>query len=93
MLTSCAAVWVDWWTAANERNPEAGVGMYLGVYAFLGVIGVVFMTCACWFVVPLPDLRVGCADLTDYGHRLMFINMVSKSSLRLHEDVLSATLK
>ncbi|KAK4071878.1 hypothetical protein Trihar35433_3942 [Trichoderma harzianum] len=65
-------VWVDWWTAANERNPEAGVGMYLGIYAFLGIIGVVFMTCACW---------------------LMFINMVSKSSLRLHEDVLNATLK
>ncbi|PTB48345.1 hypothetical protein M431DRAFT_547019 [Trichoderma harzianum CBS 226.95] len=42
-------VWVDWWTAANERNPEAGVGMYLGIYAFLGIIGVVFMTCACWF--------------------------------------------
>lgn len=51
MLTSCVAVWVDWWTAANERNPEAGVGMYLGIYAFLGIIGVVFMTCACWFVV------------------------------------------
>ncbi|KAL7914375.1 ABC transporter [Trichoderma velutinum] len=65
-------VWVDWWTAANEQNPEAGVGMYLGIYAFLGVIGVIFMICACW---------------------LMFINMVSKSSLRLHEDVLNATLK
>lgn len=93
MLTLYVAVWVDWWTAANERNPEAGVGMYLGVYAFLGVIGVVFMTCACWFVVLLLSFHITYINLTDYGHRLMFINMVSKSSLRLHEDVLSATLK
>ncbi|UKZ57189.1 hypothetical protein TrVGV298_011041 [Trichoderma virens] len=65
-------VWIDWWTAANERNPNAGVGLYLAIYAFLGVIGIVFMICACW---------------------LMFINMVSRSALRLHEDVLNATLK
>lgn len=67
--------------------------MYLGVYAFLGVIGVVFMTCACWFVDFLLNFHITYINLTDYGHRLMFINMVSKSSLRLHEDVLSATLK
>ncbi|UKZ82921.1 hypothetical protein TrVFT333_010721 [Trichoderma virens FT-333] len=65
-------VWIDWWTAANERNPNAGVGLYLAIYAFLGVIGIVFMICACW---------------------LMFSNMVSRSALRLHEDVLNATLK
>ncbi|KAK2616711.1 hypothetical protein QQS21_000323 [Conoideocrella luteorostrata] len=65
-------VWVEWWTAANERNPNTGLGMYLGVYVFLGVIGVLFMTIACW---------------------LMFISMVSRSSLKLHEDVLTATMK
>ncbi|PYH40847.1 putative ABC multidrug transporter [Aspergillus saccharolyticus JOP 1030-1] len=32
-------VWLDWWTAANERSPNSQVGMYLGVYIFFGLGG------------------------------------------------------
>ncbi|QKX54680.1 uncharacterized protein TRUGW13939_01768 [Talaromyces rugulosus] len=44
-------VWVDWWSSANTESSSIRVdGMYLGVYATLGVASTLCMTIACWFL-------------------------------------------
>lgn len=43
------AVWLKLWSDANDQSPNHnGLGMYIGVYTFLGVAGMLFMTAACW---------------------------------------------
>lgn len=65
-------MWLKWWTEANEGSPNSHVGMYLGIYVFLGLTGLTFMVGALW---------------------LIFVHIVSRSALRLHNDLLVATLK
>jgi hypothetical protein len=44
------AVWVDWWSTANSEHPLNNEnGMYLGVYAALGVGATAFLTVSCWY--------------------------------------------
>ncbi|KAH6648221.1 putative multidrug resistance-associated protein [Truncatella angustata] len=45
-----SAVWLNWWSDANEVATNRRDGMYLGVYAGLGVAASVFMGAACWFL-------------------------------------------
>ncbi|KAK9779085.1 putative Multidrug resistance-associated protein [Seiridium cardinale] len=45
-----SAVWLNWWSDANETSTNRRDGMYLGVYAGLGVAASVFMGAACWFL-------------------------------------------
>lgn len=45
---SLTAVWLKLWSDANERAPNQQLGMYVGVYAVLGVSGTFCMTAACW---------------------------------------------
>jgi len=33
------AIWVSWWSEANVAYPNYRVGMYMGVYAMLGLFG------------------------------------------------------
>ncbi|GJN80117.1 hypothetical protein PLIIFM63780_003641 [Purpureocillium lilacinum] len=37
--TEFSAIWIKWWSAANAEQPNQNVGMYLGVYAILGIAG------------------------------------------------------
>ncbi|KAL4967241.1 P-loop containing nucleoside triphosphate hydrolase protein, partial [Aspergillus stella-maris] len=67
-----STIWIDWWTEANEKSPNARTGMYLGVYVFFGLFGMVLMVIACW---------------------LVFVRIVSKSALRLHDDLLKSTMR
>lgn len=64
-------VWLEWWSAANEVEPNKDVGKYLGVYALLCLVGVISVGCACW---------------------LGFIKIVSRTSYRLHSDLLASTI-
>lgn len=41
------AVWLDWWSAANEEEPNKNVGMYMGVYTALCVSGIIMIAVAC----------------------------------------------
>ncbi|CRG91304.1 ABC transporter C family member 3 [Talaromyces islandicus] len=46
-----STVWVDWWSSASTESSSSRVdGMYLGVYATLGVASTLCMTIACWFL-------------------------------------------
>ncbi|KAH8703553.1 P-loop containing nucleoside triphosphate hydrolase protein [Talaromyces proteolyticus] len=68
-----STVWVDWWSAANSNDPNNNAtGMYLGVYATLGISSTLFMTAACW---------------------LLFVKVISNSSLNLHTDLLTTTVR
>jgi len=42
------AVWVMWWSEANAEKLNKNVGMYIGVYAMLGVLGTVGVSGAAW---------------------------------------------
>ncbi|KAL4991624.1 P-loop containing nucleoside triphosphate hydrolase protein [Aspergillus falconensis] len=44
-------IWLDWWTEANAKSPNSRAGMYLGVYVFLGVSGMIFMVAGCWLII------------------------------------------
>lgn len=47
--TEFPTVWLNWWSAANEVEPNANVGMYMGVFATLSIIGVIAVSLGCWF--------------------------------------------
>ncbi|CAK7197974.1 hypothetical protein SEUCBS139899_000628 [Sporothrix eucalyptigena] len=36
-------LWLNIWTAANEKDPDGRVGYYVGIYVLFGVLNVVFM--------------------------------------------------
>ncbi|RAL16194.1 ABC transporter [Aspergillus homomorphus CBS 101889] len=44
-------VWLNWWTAANERSPNSRVGMYLAIYIFLGLTGTILLVTTCWITI------------------------------------------
>ncbi|KAL4958875.1 ABC transporter [Aspergillus stella-maris] len=44
-------IWLDWWTEANAKSPNSRAGMYLGIYIFLGISGMVLMVVGCWLMI------------------------------------------
>ncbi|KAL4804941.1 P-loop containing nucleoside triphosphate hydrolase protein [Aspergillus unguis] len=50
VLHEFSTVWLDFWTEANTESPNSRVGMYLGVYIFLGLFGVVLLVAGCWML-------------------------------------------
>ncbi|GJN66171.1 hypothetical protein PLICBS_000187 [Purpureocillium lilacinum] len=47
--TEFSAIWIKWWSAANAEQPNQNVGMYLGVYAILGIAGSMSACGTAWF--------------------------------------------
>ncbi|KAM0240790.1 hypothetical protein ACHAP5_007825 [Fusarium lateritium] len=47
--TEFPTIWLKWWAEANARQPNQNVGMYMGVFAAVGVLGVLVTGLACWF--------------------------------------------
>ncbi|KAL5042422.1 hypothetical protein BDW71DRAFT_211179 [Aspergillus fruticulosus] len=48
----CAwAVWLDIWTSANAEHPNSRIGMYLGVYVFLGIASIAFAIAVSWLLM------------------------------------------
>lgn len=43
-----AAVWLKWWTEANEKHPDDRIGMYMGVFAMFGIVGTIAMCISSW---------------------------------------------
>lgn len=46
-----AGIWVNWWASSNEAEPGKHTGYYLGIYAMLGVIGMICLMVGCWSVI------------------------------------------
>ncbi|KAJ5939096.1 ABC transporter [Penicillium verhagenii] len=46
-----STIWVDWWSSANSAHPNQKLGMYLGVYAMLAVIGTIAACLSAWFAI------------------------------------------
>lgn len=47
------AVWLQWWVDANEQNPNARIGYWLGVFAGLACLAIVANIVGDWYVQPL----------------------------------------
>ncbi|EFX06313.1 ABC multidrug transporter [Grosmannia clavigera kw1407] len=47
--TEFSTVWVSWWSAANDLHPNRNLGLYMGIYAMVGVVGTAAACCAAWF--------------------------------------------
>ncbi|KAL4982719.1 hypothetical protein BDW68DRAFT_182280 [Aspergillus falconensis] len=45
------AVWLDIWTSANAEHPNSRIGMYLGVYVFLGIASIAFAIAVSWLLM------------------------------------------
>ncbi|MCJ1413888.1 hypothetical protein MMC32_000213 [Xylographa parallela] len=48
---SFPAIWVQWWAAANDVNPNHKLGMYLGVYACLAAGAMISVVISCWHLM------------------------------------------
>ncbi|KAJ5107116.1 ABC transporter [Penicillium angulare] len=46
-----STIWVDWWSAANSKKPNQNLGMYMGVYIMLGVVGTIAACISAWFAI------------------------------------------
>ncbi|KAK3360588.1 ABC transporter [Lasiosphaeria hispida] len=44
-------VWVQWWAAANEVQPNSRLEYWLGVYAVLGFVAIVCLFVSCWQMI------------------------------------------
>ncbi|KFA71226.1 hypothetical protein S40288_03837 [Stachybotrys chartarum IBT 40288] len=48
---SFPTIWVNWWAAANAESPNQRLGYYLGIYAMLGGLALVFLVASCWQMI------------------------------------------
>ena len=48
---SFPSIWLKWWADANAKAPNQNLGLYLGVYAGLGVAALIALTVSCWQLV------------------------------------------
>ncbi|KAJ5279506.1 ABC transporter [Penicillium angulare] len=46
-----STIWVDWWSAANSKRPNQNLGMYMGIYVMLGVVGTIAACISAWFAI------------------------------------------
>ncbi|KAH7125806.1 ABC transporter type 1, transmembrane domain-containing protein [Dactylonectria macrodidyma] len=48
---SFPTIWLNWWAAANAKDPSARLGYDLGIYAMLGVLAIVFLVASTWQMI------------------------------------------
>lgn len=48
---SFPTIWLNWWAAANADKPNQRLGYYLGIYAMLGVLALLFLVVSCWQMI------------------------------------------
>ena len=60
-------VWLGWWAAANARHPNQNLGYYLGIYAMLGVMGLISLIISCWQIIITMVPQSG----GNFHHRLL----------------------
>ncbi|KKK22299.1 hypothetical protein ARAM_005011 [Aspergillus rambellii] len=54
-------IWVKWWASSNEANPGKHTGYYVGIYAMLGVVGMLSLIAGAWlaFLDPVYPPQYG----------------------------------
>ena len=60
-------VWLGWWATANAEDPNQQLGYYLGIYAMLGVMGLVSLIISCWQIIITMVPQSG----GNFHHRLL----------------------
>lgn len=48
---SFPTIWLNWWAAANAENPFTRLGYYLGIYAMLGGLSILFLVLSTWQMI------------------------------------------
>ncbi|QPC67918.1 hypothetical protein HYE67_010149 [Fusarium culmorum] len=48
---SFPTIWLNWWAAANAKEPFTRLGYYLGVYAMLGALSIIFLVLSTWQMI------------------------------------------
>ncbi|RMI99793.1 hypothetical protein CDV36_015945 [Fusarium kuroshium] len=48
---SFPTIWLNWWAAANAKDPFTRLGYYLGIYAMLGGLAIVFLVVSTWQMI------------------------------------------
>ncbi|KAF2267153.1 hypothetical protein CC78DRAFT_566318 [Lojkania enalia] len=48
---SFPTLWVKWWASYNAEYPNQRLGYYLGIYAMLGGLALVFLIISCWQLI------------------------------------------
>lgn len=44
-------IWLGWWAEFNAREPNENLGYWLGIYAVLGVAGLISLIVSCWQII------------------------------------------
>ena len=52
------ALWLEWWSDANNTQPNKDLAIYLSVYFVLAVAAMTGAILACWFVQIVPSLFI-----------------------------------
>ena len=60
-------IWLGWWATANAEDPNQKLGYYLGIYAMLGVMGLVSLIISCWQIIITMVPQSG----GNFHHRLL----------------------
>ena len=60
-------IWLGWWANANAQHPNQKLGYYLGIYAMLGVMGLVSLIISCWQIIITMVPQSG----GNFHHRLL----------------------
>lgn len=60
-------IWLGWWAAANAEHPNQRLGYWLGIYAMLGVMGLVSLIISCWQIIITMVPQSG----ENFHHRLL----------------------
>ncbi|KAL2157845.1 hypothetical protein VTH06DRAFT_4897 [Thermothelomyces fergusii] len=48
---SFPTIWVEWWAAYNEDDPNGKLGYWLGIYAMLGGVAIICLVLSCWQMI------------------------------------------
>ncbi|KAG8664561.1 uncharacterized protein FPOAC1_013342 [Fusarium poae] len=48
---SFPTIWLNWWAAANTKEPFTKLGYYLGIYAMLGGLSIFFLVLSTWQMI------------------------------------------
>ncbi len=44
-------IWLGWWATANAQAPNQRLGYWLGIYALLGMMGLMSLIISCWQII------------------------------------------
>ncbi|KPM35071.1 ABC transporter C family member 3 [Neonectria ditissima] len=88
-LESFPTIWLKFWTDANPDGEDRRTGYYLGTYAALQAIGVVWFAILIWFVLVIIAARSGIS----LHERLLWTVMRAPLSLFISSDLGSITTR